>query len=466
MAVPIPIPLASIKGLSTFASDERLINARAELVKDGKIAIYAAPGLTPLSSISGESCRCVFEVDGIMYSVNGDKLYAVTSNGASTLIGTISGKGRVRFARNAANPPQVLILSNLNMYVLQGNALTSFSSPNLPQLPIDIAWSDGYFIFVLADGRFFISGINNTAIAALDFASAESNPDGNVGIAVLRRELYIFGTQTTEVFANTGNSLFPFERLSGAVIQSGCSSRDSIVEVNGALFWLNEDKVIVTSSSYNVTIVSSRAVYDAVNALSAQTAIQAFEVTLGINMYYVLWSPEFTWVLDVSSGFWHERQTRGSNAWRGNNAVFAFQKQIVGSALDGSLYVLDETAYADGNTEMISTMRLPRMESFPLGGVVDQIEFDVETGVGRDVPGIMPDTVDPLCILSWSRDAGKTYVGGRHLSLGKKGEYRKRVRSTRLGSFGDKGIIFQLSISSNVFRCLLGASIMTSGVQT
>jgi hypothetical protein len=50
-----------------------------------------------------------------------------------------------------------------------------------------------------------------------------------------------------------------------------------------------------------------------------------------------------------------------------------------------------------------------------------------------------PDTV----VLEWSDDGGITYTGSRTMTVGASGNYRKRVYTTRLGSFRDR--VFRLT---------------------
>lgn len=56
--------------------------------------------------------------------------------------------------------------------------------------------------------------------------------------------------------------------------------------------------------------------------------------------------------------------------------------------------------------------------------------------------------MEPLLQLNWSDDNGHTWSDTRLISLGKKGEYRKRVIARRLGSGRDR--VFRLRCSEPV----------------
>lgn len=68
---------------------------------------------------------------------------------------------------------------------------------------------------------------------------------------------------------------------------------------------------------------------------------------------------------------------------------------------------------------------------------------------------------DPKLMVDWSDDHGKTWSNQREQSMGKIGEYRKRVRFLRLGSARDR--IFRISISDPVKRVILSATLEADG---
>lgn len=460
---PIPLPLASIEGLSKLASDERLVNGIVEVSGSGqnkRPVIYGRPGLTAYSDCSSP-CRGLLPLPDRLLAVHGTTLYSVDTAGAATAVGTIAGSDPVRMAHNANIATQALIVCDAGVYKYQSGAVSLLGDPDLPAGAVDIVFFDQYFIVALADGRFFWSGITDTTFNALDFATAESSPDGLVGIGRIRGEIYLFGDETIEVWANSGAASQPFERLPGGRIQSGCASKHTIVELAGSLFWLDEDFMVMRlGGGYDPQAVSDRGVYQAVSTITDKTTIQAFGFSVAGHDYYVLTSPSWTWVYDASTGLWSEWSSKNTDCWRGVAAEAWAGKIVVGSRSEGTLWAIDESAYSEGDEEIQLLLRFPRGDTYPAGGVISQIDIDVETGVGRDDDPTNTDRVNPQLTLRWSVDGGKTFKGGRLLAMGAKGEYTKRVRSTRLGSFKDKGVIFQIETTSPVFRAVLGASIL------
>lgn len=463
-STPIPLPLSSEPGLSKLASDERLVNCYPETAGSGpneRVVLYGSHGLTAWSNgvLTGE-CRGLLNLDdATLLAVQGSTLYTYDTAGAVTNIGTVSGTDPVIMARNAAGTPDVAIVCAAGVYIYKGGALSLLSDPDLPAGSVGVIWIDGYLIFALADGRFFWSGINATTISALDFATAEANPDGLVAVAKLNREIYFLGSQTVEVWTNTGAATQPFERLPGAVIEEGCASKHTVVNMNGALFWLNTDNQVVrTAGGYQVETVSNRGVYEAVRAVADKTEIRAFHYTIAQHSYYVLTHSTFTWVFDATLGRWYERKSKNNPCWRIVAAELFDNQILMGSRLEATIWAVDEDAFAEGTDEIEMIARFPRLDVHPNGATVDQIDLDFETGVG-DAGGAYSDTITPVGLLYWSDDGGKTLKGGRTFQLGPQGEYTRRVRLTRLGSYGPKGRLFEVRVTSRVFRALIGASV-------
>src|SRR6185312_1050573 len=161
---------------------------------------------------------------------------------------------------------------------------------------------------------------------------------------------------------------------------------------------------------------------------------------------------------DAANQFWHERSSYGLSYWRAVNAVRAFGKTIVGDSQSGKLYYLDKDTYTEDSGTMIWGVDTPFLHIFPNGGIVDALFIDVATGVGTTLA--TDQGYDPIMMLSWSTDGGKTFRGNRQLKLGVAGN-TKRVVARRLGRFGDKGIQFRLRISDPVIRAIveMGANV-------
>lgn len=94
--------------------------------------------------------------------------------------------------------------------------------------------SDGY------QGRFYWIPPGETTVNALDFATAESSPDGINGVEVFGDQFWLTGESTTEVWFPSGDPTIPMQRLRGLVFDRG-SWQDTAVAINETLVVVDAD---------------------------------------------------------------------------------------------------------------------------------------------------------------------------------------------------------------------------------
>lgn len=491
----IPIPLGSNPARSRMASDTRIINGFVEPIGDSAKtahAIYGVAGLTRWQDLSGGPCRGMIEAGGYLYVLSGSKYLAINSAGAASEIGQIPGFDTAIMARNGANPVQVSIVANGSIYNATATGVLLNYQPDLIQNPVSVDWLDGYFIYAFADGRFFISGINNTTIDALDFATAEGDPDGLVRGFVLGRELLLMGNKSIEVWANTGAAAFPFSRLPGAVTNVGLGARLSVAKVGQTAYFVDNMGIVRRlSAGYQAERVSNFELERLIQSLGDFSGLEAFSYTQKGHEFYVLSSENWTWVFDAATGYWHERRTGLLNRWQASQVAYFSGKFIVGSKFTTNLYSIDEARFDEDGEALVYTVRFPIVDAFPLGASVHRLDLDIETGVGIEagfvaqpitwdlmnilwdsdkitmdqtidrrgdlpnVPGKFPSR-NPIVMLRWSDDGGRSWTNGVRDELGQQARVQ-RVSFNRLGSFGRQGRILEVSVSASTFRGLLAA---------
>lgn len=88
---------------------------------------------------------------------------------------------------------------------------------------VDVAHIDGRFVYIPADGdpAFFSDVGAAGSVQGLSFFDAEELPDKNNSVFNFKNTLYIGGTDSFELFRDTGASPNPFQRVSGARITNG-----------------------------------------------------------------------------------------------------------------------------------------------------------------------------------------------------------------------------------------------------
>jgi len=460
----IPLASKSDPGRSKAESGERLLNFYAEAQKDGKspFALYATPGMTAFSTPSDSPCRGLEALSDRILSVHFDVAVTVNSAGASTLVGVVPGTDRVIMARNqhiaddGTDSPQVAIAAGTGYYVYEAGIVNFIVEDFLVGIQ-SVETIDGFTIIALLSGKFYWSALNDAkTINPLNFATAEGSPDSLLRVIRFRREAWFFGTESTEIWQDTGNSESQFERLPGAVLDIGIMSKYAACRMGSNLYFIDSAKQVrQVSSGYGGQRISNFGCEAALRSLTNADDVEMFGYTESGHEFLVVKSPTFTWVWDSATGLWHERQTTGLANWQAQSYVRAFNKHIVGSTASGKLLSIEQDTMDEDGLDIIGEATTPPASDFPKGGILNMLDVDVESGVGIGAASSRGQDVDPSIMLAVSIDNGKTFRLGKKQPLGKMGACRQSVRFTRMGAMDRQGVTFRLSVSARVVRAII-----------
>ena len=182
---------------------------------------------------------------------------------------------------------------------------------DIPKDWVDCAWVDGYFLLASRNGQLFNSLLFKTEFDQLEFARAESNPDGLIGMEVLGRRIYLFGTKSIEQWFNVGGADFAFARDNGIAINIGCAAKATIAKNETHLIFLGSNGIVYVMQGGQIAPISSDTVaYDI--ARSIQSKARAYIYTEENHRFYVLTlyfndDEQKTWSFDFNTNLWHER---------------------------------------------------------------------------------------------------------------------------------------------------------------
>jgi hypothetical protein len=448
---------------------QRCINFYPELNelgtgKDKEIAsLVGAPGLKLFATVGlGPHRGSWFSSKGVQYIVSKNKFYSVASDGTATELGTLAtSSGQVSMADNSL---QLVIVDGPNGYVWDLTALTftQISDPNWLGADM-VAYQDGYFMFNQPNSRhWYLTDINSVSFLG-DIASKTGASDNIVAIVSDHRNVWLFGSQTTEVWFETGANDFPFQRIDGAFIETGCAAAFSVAKMDGTVIWLGRDKLgagtVYMASGFQPVRISTQAVEEAIQGYSVISDAVAWSYQDGGHEFYVLNFPSAnaTWVFDTQTKLWHERGWFSEGTLQRHRAVthsYAFGKHLVGDHENGNLYELTREALSDNGQEIFRRRRAPHISTDMLRLFFSQFQLDMETGVGIDGTG---QGTDPQVILRWSDDGGHTWSNEHWTSAGKIGHTKKRVQWNRLGSSRNR--VFEVTVTDPVKVALIGAEV-------
>jgi hypothetical protein len=388
---------------SVNAADNRMVNLFPEVLIDGKEAGYLnrAPGLEFLQSVGTGPIRGLWahQTNGSdFYVVSGQEVYKLTGLYATpTLLGTISGTGPVSIADNGN---QIFFACNPRSYIYTEvtNVFQEITDPDFPGA-VTVSYLDAYFVFNEPNSQriWVTSLLDGTQVDPLDFASAEGSPDGVVGVISDHRELWVFGSDSVEVWYNAGLADFPLTRIQGAFNEIGCVAPFSIAKLDNGLFWLGTDArgqgIVYRANGYTGQRISTHAIEWQIQQYGNISDAIAYTYQQDGHAFYVLTFPtgNATWVFDVATQAWHQRAGWENNEFarhRSNCQCNFGGNIIVGDYENGNIYKFNLDVYADYNTEqkwLRSWRALPTGQNNLKRTAQHSLQLDAETGVGLNL---------------------------------------------------------------------------------
>jgi hypothetical protein len=454
----------SYQARSINESSERAINCYPEVGKDGTIsAMYGTPGTVLRTTYEAGPIRGMIAADGLLWAVSGRDLIIINSDHSTEYVGTLTTSyGKVSMASSSQ---EVMVVDGEGGYVvnLLTFEFTPISDVDFPNGVKHITYLGGYFI-VAGDGtgRFYINEHPNSGLEwnGTDFATAEGAPDNTASIIANHQELWILGTQSTEVWVHTGNASFPFERSTNVFIEHGMAAEWSVEQLDNTIFWLGSDrrgdKVVFRANGYVPERVSTHAIEYCIGKYETIEDSFSFAYQQEGHYFYVLTFPtgNTTWVYDVAVGAWHQRAWFNSldgklYAWRPSCHAFAYGKHYVGDASTGQIYSLEMDVYTDNGGPIKRLRSAANISEKQFLQFFSMLQIQMETGVGNS------DCSTPTLVLRYSNDAGHSWSYESRSPIGRIGVYDGRAIWWRLGMGRNR--VWEISTTDPVKFALLGA---------
>jgi len=426
------------------------------------------PGISLLASTGSirQGNRGSHVKNGIPYFVNGNSLYRLDrtierQEGVNVVVytpvnlGVIEGSGRVSMADNGFQ--LMILVPGGKGYIYNEEAGTpfqeitdsDFTANGNPQI---VVFVDSYFL-VSTDTKKFIRSTFNDGLSwdALNFATAESDPDAIVAPIVLNNQVYMTGSETTEGFQNVPSAgSMPFIR-NNVILDKGCKAPFSLVKSNSAFYMIGagEDESPAVWK-FDGSVFTKKS-HTAIDQLLASYTDEEISNIYGMSYadsgaYFIIFTlPDTTICFDVVTEKWHERNSsieEIEQPWRVSSIVTAYGQTLVGDTEEGHIGQLSLDYVSEyGN----SIIRLFSTQPFSNMGdeiVINMLELTMESGMGNsNVP-------DPVVSLAVSEDAKKFGVE-RKRKAGKKGKYGRRIAWYKNGRF-DRFAVLQFRLSEAI----------------
>jgi len=454
MRVLLPIPLGFYQSETAPLSSQRCINWIPTVPQGEALngrALIQPSGITEFANGGSGACRGGWVVSGVPYFVLGNSLTSVDESGAGSNYGTIDGDVRVSMADNGVF--LVIVVPGGKSYVLDTatNSLTEITDPDF-QVSDSVTFYRGLFVFTATDGRqlFVSSPVSPLVFEALDFGSAEGDPDRIITQIVDHDELSIIGSKTTEVFRNIGGADFPLQIIPGAFTQKGAHSKYGVVKFDNTYMFIGGGENELTAiwrqtSSSSANKVSTDAIDNAIQKFNKDEIASAFAMTYAKKgQFFAIFTfnstriPGKTFVYNgTASGLagmpvWSEFQSGIDDApWRVCAIVKAYGKLLVGDSVDGRIGEIVEDVYTEYGNAVLRQAALKPMSQDGMKVFAGELEADFEAGVGLTTG----QGSNPVAMMEFSDDGGHTFKGPFKRSIGKIGEYGHETVWNRQGRF-------------------------------
>ena len=427
--------------------------------------LFGTAGLSEIQN-SGDSKninRGSHVKSGFPYFLNGETLFrldrAIDVEGEEVFtlvaLGVIPGTNRASFADNGK---QLIVITDGEGWIIDETSGTPFqiitdAGFKANGVPEQVVFIDSFFLVTTNSKKFIRSDANNgLSWNALNFFTAEADPDIIVAPIIFKNQAFIAGRETIEVFQDLAGV---FQRISGFIIDKGVFAPFGIIKTSDSFMFIgggvNESPAIWALAGNTVEKVSTTAIDAVLRMFSTEEIDAAFAWSYAQSgAYFVGFTfPDRTFVFDTVSGKWHERKSqittpRGqvvTARWRMNSMVTAYNRVIVGDAVDGRIGNLDLDTFTEYEREIIRTFTTMPFNNQTASFAVTKIEATMESGVG----GI----ANPEIRMSISSDGGKKFKDELSRGFGKIGEFMKRAIWRRLGRF-TRYAVFKFELSDAV----------------
>jgi hypothetical protein len=374
----------------------------------------------------------------------------------------------------ADNGTQLFIAANGPGYIYNNttNVFQQITDPDFPGA-VTVGYLNGYFVFNEPNSQriWVTSLLDGLSIDPLEFKEAMGSPDGVTGLIVDHSEVWVFGTNSVEVWYDAATLDYPFERIQGAFNEIGCISPYSLAKLDNGVFWLGSDArgkgIVYRANGYTGTRISTHAVEWQIQQYNDISDAVAYTYQQDGHAFYVLIFPSAntTWVYDVATQAWHERAgfANGQFTRHRSNCQMAFNNEIVvGDFQTGNIYAFDLEDYSDNGQiqKWYRTWRaLPTGQNNFKRTAQHSLQLNCESGVGLN----LGQGSNPQVMLRWSDDGGHTWSNEHWAPIGQIGAYGRRTFWRRLGmTLKLRDRVYELSGTDPVKIAITGAELILS----
>lgn len=472
-----PIPFATnsyrFDTEGTPISAQRALNCYAKKQQPGAkspVTVHGSPGIIEFANCGTGPIRGAIVFGGLLYVVAGPWLYSITNDPtpvATRLGGQISGSGVVSMADNGQ---EIMIVNGSNGYLYDTTSGFRIITDTDFTAGSTVTYSDGFFLVPRASTNVWArsDSLDGSSWNALAFASKEAKSDNIRAVLNVNEVIHLLGETSSELHSNNGAANFPYQRIPGGTMDRGIIAAHATAQEDQGLFVLGDDRIAYRVSGTQLARISQHAIEQTWRGYTTVSDCFGLAYTWNGQKFIAFTFPSqsaalgdtTTWVFDVSTGLWHEKLSYDLNGtplgrWRGNVAIAAYGKVLIGDAFSGKIGYLSDDVMTEFDCPMPQVATSPPYHAGDKALFHGGLTLDMETGVGLS----SGQGSDPQIMLEVSDDGGKTFGAVQPwAAMGAQGAYKTWVRWSRLGRTERGGTrVYRTTISDPVRRTIVGA---------
>ena len=392
--------------------------------------LQSRKGLVEVATVGAGPVQATLQKDGVFggdrFTISGGLAYRGT-----TLLGAVVGTGVAR-----------IVASDIEVLFNAGGAIYSYKDGAF----IDVAFlGTGKARTILYANNRFVALLDNTGVyhfsavlngrswPALNYATAENEPDELRDAVTLDGVLILLGAESVEFWGPTGDPLLPFTPIQQRVFEQGVIATGCTVVVDNTFFWIGGDKITYRNGEVPQAVSDDGIVERAAES----TTFRLYLLTDERHKFLCQRHDKNTMVLDVTTQQWCEFKSYGRVNFRAGPGF--------GDDTTGKIWAWGGYTDAAGELERLF-MAGTELES---PAVINNLRLTCEVGLGNNASIEMRA----------SDDAGTTWGQWESEPLGMQGFYRQRVEWRALGMFDDPGFLAQWRLTDPVSFRLSGVSV-------
>lgn len=416
-----------------------LINLYVESAKtsSGGVCLQSRPGMTESFTAGSGPVTGMFAKAGTfggdLFTLSDLALYR-----EQALLGSIAGTGASRFA---GGYDEVLVTRGGTLYSYNGTDLVdSGFTGDASNSVTSVCFINSSFVAIEANSaRFFWSApLDGRDWDVLHFATAEREPDALLDCARLGNNLWLFGQNTVEAWADGGDATARFTSIPSVLFDKGIRATGCVTDADNSLFFISEDSLVYRIGEVPEPISD----FGIVEKIAASATARLFSFWQGGHEFVAVRLDAMTLLYDCSTQQWCEFQTDGGN-WAAAHAAMKGGEAYLGHGSTGQVMVFD--GWDDLGDELLRefTAATELTQGVPFDNLIlwaNAGQTDVLSGQGSD----------PVVELQTSSDAGNTWTDFDGAPLGAAGDYRTIPEWRRLGMFDFPGMMARFRVTDPV----------------